>query len=137
MLATLLKFFKWFIYFQCILIIGIITFNYVTYIDDLQISGSAYGFTIGSTKKETVEDIKILLTNNPNVVVRIKYGPRVMDKKLVKITKTAYSELEPHNFWWILLDDTADNIYADGIKLFFDNERLIKIYRHRKYFELP
>ena len=129
--------FKWPIYLLLMLIIGYIAFFYITYIDDAQTSGSAYGFTIGSTKKETVEDIKKLLNNHPNVVVHINYGPRVGDNKFIKIDKTTYFELESHNRWWILLDDTSDHVFSDSIRLTFNNERLSKIHRRRQYFELP
>ena len=118
-----------------LLIAGYIAYLAATYIDESVTVGSAYGFEIGSAKKQSFDDIKKLLTLYPHLVIYYSYGSKAGDYELVLPTDNEYSKIEQQDRWTLLLD--GDNEFFNVIKLSFRENKLIEIYRHRKYFELP
>ena len=107
----------------------------VTYIDDTKIEGNSYGFEIGTSKKQAFTDINNLLNAYPKLSIYINYGPRAGDNKTIKPTDDLYSEVQPHDSWWLLLNGEGE--FFDSIRLRFEEGHLVEIHRHRQYFELP
>jgi len=121
--------------FVVLLIAGYIAYLAVTYIDESVAVGSAYGFEIGSPKKQSFDDIKKLLNQYPHLVIYYSYGSKAGDSEIVLPSDNEYSKIEQQDRWTLLLD--GDGEYFNVIKLSFSEHKLIEIYRHRKYFELP
>ena len=117
------------------LIAGYIAYLAATYIDESVTAGSAYGFEIGSSKKQSVQNVKNLLDKYPNLVIYYSYGEKAGDNETVYPIDNVYSKIEAQNHWTLLLDGEGE--FFNVIKLDFNDKKLIRIYRHRKYFELP
>ena len=118
-----------------ILIALYISFLWITYIDDVVISGSKYGFTISATDEMTYKDIATIKNKYPNLKVFIIYGPQAGDLLTLSPTKENFKEISKHDRWDLLLDGEGE--YFNIIGLYFQDGVLDQIYRHRKYFELP
>lgn len=97
--------------------------------------GTAYGFTIGETKAESATSLGSLRRANPEAVVYVTYGPRAGDNFTVPAEAARLEALRPHQQWDILLE--GDGAYWNKVRLTFEEDRLVRIYRHRQYFELP
>ena len=118
-----------------LLIAGYIAYLAATYIDESVAVGSAYEFEIGSPKKQSFDDIKKLLNQYPHLVIYYSFGSKAGDYEIVLPIENEYSKIDPQDRWTLLLD--GDGEFFNVIVLSFEENKLIKIYRHRKYFELP
>lgn len=114
---------------------GLIAFLAATYIDDTKSSGSAYGYTIGSSKPQTLEAILHQRDRHPSIAVYVSYGPRAGDSFTLGSSDMNLDKLAPHDQWDVLLRGPGE--YFDSVRLTFRDGRLVGIYRHRQYFELP
>ena len=121
--------------FLVLLIAGYIVYLAATYIDESVTVGSAYGFEIGSPKGQSFNDIRKLLNQYPNLVIYYTYGNKAGDNEIVLPIDNEYSKIEQQDRWALLLD--GDGEFFNVIKLSFNENKLVNIYRHRKYFELP
>ena len=119
------------------IIAGYIGYLSLTYVDEYEVTSNAYGFEIGSTKKQTIEDIKKLSKEYPNLAVHIIYGTRAGDMKTLKLTDDIYSELATNDDWWVLLNNNSEFKFHNIIRLTFENQHLTVIHRKRQNFELP
>ena len=119
------------------IIAGYIGYLTLTYIDEYEIVGNAYGFKIGSSKKQTIENIKKLKKEYPNLAIHITYGPQAGDMKTIKLIDNAYSEVATNDDWWLLLDNTSEFKFHNIIRLTFEEQYLTVIHRKRQNFELP
>lgn len=130
MKAALAKIIYWFICVSAGLTLGLV-FLYIlvnSYYDigvggDLFEEGSAYGITIGSTKKETFGDLLEYYKDSPVefVAYYIPDSPRTFgldDPAAEEILRTT-------DLWYFHPDDD----HWITFKLYFRNEKLIKIYR--------
>lgn len=117
------------------IILGYIGYYWVTYIDDTVYSGSAYGFEIGSSKKQVVRDFALVSTEYPNTHVSVTYGERTGDSFSIPANDRVLGMLETHDHWELLLDGEWE--FWNSIDLYFQDGTLIKIHRHRQYFEIP
>jgi len=108
-------------------------FLWATYIDNTVISGEAYGFIVGDTKKETYYKARNIFRGDQVYVLHPieenGYGPHVE----FNFNEKEFSILSGRERWSIYMDDGFFNVYV----LKFHDEKLAEIYRHRKYFELP
>lgn len=118
-----------------LLIAGYIGYLAATYIDESIKIGTAYGFEIGSSKKQSFDDIKDSLNQFPQLVIYYSYGRKAGDYEIVLPTDNDYSKIEQQDRWILLLD--GDGEFFNVIKLTFRENKLIEINRHRKYFEMP
>lgn len=114
---------------------GYIAYLAATYIDETVVSGSADGFTVGSSKKLALEQASAHREIHPNAVIYIGFGPRAGDRFTVAPTTDAIDRLASHDQWSLQLDGPTE--FFNTIRLTFHDGRLIEIHRHRKYFELP
>jgi len=119
-------------FFVAALYIG---FLWATYIDHAVTSGQKYGFTIGTTKQQTYNNVISLLEKHPKLKIYISYGLRAGDNITLTPSSASYEQAQKYNNWLLLLD--GDGEFFNVIKLKYENGTLSEIYRHRKYFELP
>jgi len=117
-----------------LVVAGYITYLWATYIDESVASGSAYGFTIGASKQETLDAIS-RLTNHPHAVVDVTYGLRAGDHFTIAPVPVQIGQLQMHDRWDVYLD--GDGKFFNSVRLTFRDGHLAEIYRHRQYFELP
>lgn len=113
---------------------GYFTFMYVTYIDETVVEGSGYGFTIGQSKEEVYEaaarqyaDIEVQIMHP---LRQGEYGPLIG----FSFSEEEYHVLRERARWDIYLSKER---LSDLVTLEFKEDKLVSIYRHRKYFELP
>ena len=112
-----------------------LAFLWITYIDETVIVGEKYGFSIGSSKDETYEDVLLQQKSFPDLHIYIISGSRAGDYFEVSPNSISLEELKDYEDWTLLYDGEGE--YFNVLKLKFDNTKLTRIYRHRKYFELP
>ena len=118
------------------LIVGsYVGYLWASYISESTTSGSAHGFTIGSTKAEAVSALSGLQQKYPETAVDVTYGRRAGDHFTVAASAAELAKLARHNQWDIFLDGQGE--FGNSIRLTFQDESLAIIYRHRQYFELP
>jgi len=118
-----------------LLISGLVTYYWLTYIDEDITAGNAYGFTIGVSKLESVKGFGALLTEYPNLHVYVSYGQRAGDNFSIPALPETISKLNIHDRWDLLLDGESE--FFNSIDLYFESNQLVKIHRHRQYLELP
>ena len=123
------------ILFPIIFIAGFVGYYWVTYIDEEITSGNAYGFTIGSSKTEVVNDFEKLRLQYPDLYVYVSYGQRAGDNFSTPALPESIDKLTPHDRWDLLLDGKSE--FFNSTDLYFEDGKLARIYRHRQYFELP
>lgn len=121
--------------FFMVLVVWYVGYLAITYIDDTKKEGKAYGFEIGTSKKQTFSDVRNLLDVHPRLVIYVSYGPRAGDNKTIKPLDSSYAEVKPHDNWVLLLNGKGE--FFDFTRLYFEKGNLVKIHRHRQYFELP
>lgn len=118
-----------------LLIGGLVFYWWATYIDESVISGRAYGFTIGHSKQIVAQQFPLMTEDYPELHVNVSYGRRAGDNFSIPANKQAINLLMPHNKWDLLLNGQWE--FFDSIDLYFENDKLVKIHRHRQNFELP
>ena len=118
-----------------LLVAGYIAFLWVSYISETTSSGSAYGFSVGSTKAESAAAFTRFRQQHPEAVVYVSYGHRAGDHFTVPASVTQRDLLVPHDQWNILIDGHKQ--FWNVVRLNFEGDTLVSIYRHRQYFELP
>jgi len=116
-----------------ILIGGYVGYLWITYIDDTITVGSGYGFEIGSDKEEVFVTLKELYADK-KISVEYEYNP--YDQSQSKFPQLDFVKDRPlfysKNLWTFYFNH-IDNI----LEFRFENGKLIEIYRHRQFFELP
>ena len=118
-----------------LLISGLATYYWLTYIDEDITSGSAYGFTIGASKLEAANEFMELLQEYPNLHVYVSHGQRAGDNFSIPALPDAITKLNDHDRWDLLLDGQSE--FFNSIDLYFVANKVVKIHRHRQHFELP
>ena len=110
-------------------------FLWLSYIDETINSGNKYGFTIGTTTQQIYKDISAAKVKHPELMLYISYGPRAGDNMTLPPTKANFETALKSEFWELLLDGEGE--FFNIIKLKVENNKLSRIHRHRKYFEIP
>ena len=98
-------------------------------------SGSAYGFQIGHTKAQVANSLDAFRRKHPEAAVYVSYGQRAGDNFTVPASEAQLPRLRPHDQWDVLLAGPGE--FNNSVRLTFKMGRLVEIYRHRQYFELP
>ncbi|MEG3193868.1 hypothetical protein SNE32_16735, partial [Lysobacter sp. D1-1-M9] len=114
---------------------GYIGVLWASYKSETITSGSAYGFSIGSTMVESAAALTDVHQAHSQAVVYVSYGPSAGDHFTVPADATHLHALRPHEQWDVLLD--CDGEFSNTVRLTSEEGRLASIYRHRQYFELP
>lgn len=106
---------------------------YITYIDNIVLEGSAYGYNIGDSKKDVYMRAKDIHERDSVYIVYPKgsYGTDAF-KKIIFSTDDAELFFKEHS-WKFYYGITRKNF----IELTFENNKLLSIYRRRQNFELP
>lgn len=130
-----LKILAAFILVPVLFISGLVGYFWITYIDEEITSGNAYGFTIGASKSEAVKDFESLRTKHPDLHVYVSYGQRAGDYFSIPALPESIDWLTPHDRWDLLLDGKSE--FFNSTDLHFEDGKLVRVYRHRQYFELP
>ena len=110
-----------------------IGYLWLTYIDDTISSGEGYGFKIGETKEQVFERATMVFQGERMYVLNPldKQGYGVHEE--LEFISEDYNLLKNRNKWEFYYTKG----YFDSIKLTFEKDKLVKIHRHRKKFELP
>lgn len=114
---------------------GYVAFLAATYIDETVVSGSAYGFSIGSSKQQALEQASSLRNDYPDAVIYVFFGPRAGDRFHVAPVVDHLDRLEAHDRWNLQLEGPSE--YRNGVSLRFVDDGLVEIHRYRQYFEGP
>ena len=118
-----------------------------TYIDESVTVGSAYGFQIGDKKKDVYESLPLKLNNlkeaDESIFIQIKVTDEIATTLATRtgfdvmieplFHDVGYTVFSSQNTWYFYINGS----FFNSLKLEFCEEKLCKIYRHRKYFELP
>ncbi len=109
-------------------------FYYIsTYIDDIVLSGEAYGFRIGDNKSQTYGAAEQVFEDSNIYILypldKNNFGPH----REIKFNEKDYDILMAIDRWKMFFDTG----YFNSIELTFEDGTLKRIYRHRKEFELP
>tara|TARA_B100000700_G_scaffold163672_1_gene181147 strand:- start:317 stop:742 length:426 start_codon:yes stop_codon:yes gene_type:complete len=130
-----------------LLLISYPLYLWITYIDETVTSGQAYGFEIGATKKEVYAKLPAALSKikSPNelVFIQIKASEKTasalatdadFDVMVAPLFHAVgYESFRDHDSWSFYINAS----FFNNLKLDFCDDKLCKIHRHRKYFELP
>lgn len=117
------------------LVAGYSGFLWASYISETTSSGSAYGFSIDSSKAQSAAALEAFRQAHPEAAVYVSYGQRAGDNFTVAASEAKLHLLQPHDQWNILLSGPGE--FGNSVRLTFKDDRLAEIYRHREYFELP
>ncbi|RWU11313.1 hypothetical protein EGC76_07180 [Pseudidiomarina gelatinasegens] len=117
-----------------------------TYIDTTVVKGSAYNFEIGSSKQEVYKSLPKALSQlkgNGNIFIQIKsnesIAPYVATSPDFDVMvsplfhEEGFGEFARKDTWEFYFRASFNNV----LKLEFCDDKLCKIHRHRKNFELP
>jgi hypothetical protein len=123
-----------------------IFYLWATYIDRAVDSGQAYGLSIGDTKLKTFEKLPIAFEQigsgqeiftevRADSAMAAKLGVSPGRHVMVQPRLDAFGSgaLSAQDQWTFYVG----RAHRDFLRLSFCNEKLCRIYRHRKYFELP
>ena len=122
------------VFWICTIIVMVIAayafFMWASYIDESITEGPGYGFNIGSSKEEILKiaddlyrDKQITLGYNIYDIDDPRNKPLNLKKDI-----TLFFDKDDWRFYFG---------HRNFIALYFENNSLIEIYRHRQYFELP
>ena len=114
---------------------GYVAFLAATYVDETATSGTAYGFSIGSSKGQALAAVLRQQDKHPSVATYVKYGRRAGDNFTLSSSEMNLGTLGQHDRWDVLLDGPGE--FSNSVRLTFHDDRLVEIHRHRQYFELP
>ena len=114
---------------------GYVGFLWVSYKSEAVTTGAAYGFTIGESKAASAVNLTRLREDHSGAAVYVTFGPRAGDHFTVPAEAAQLDALRAHQQWDILLDGEGE--FWNTVQLTFEEDRLVRIYRHRQYFELP
>ncbi len=125
---------KWLGWFFLVVIIGVPTI-YVAWLalttkHHSVTDGSAYGFSIGDGKEETISVVKKLITSHG--YKKISCAGKL---KWVKVKNGIPAELYDCNIIYVAIGEEGD--LQNMVRLTFSEGELSRIYRHRQYYELP
>lgn len=112
---------------------GYMFFLWVTYIDNTVTNGKAHGYEIGLTKQEAYSVSQELYRNKTVYIMYPRTHLGVGPHFEFHFDKKDFYTLSDEDFWIIYFDEGHFN----SVKLYFKNDKLVKIHRHRKYFEGP
>lgn len=115
-----------------LLIIMISVLWNIYYIDETIIDGEKYGFIINERK---VMVYKRIINNEDFNIKAIQIGTRSADFRVISIDELDFNLLKKYSTWLLLLD--SKDSFLNTIRLDFADDKLKRIYRHRKFTELP
>lgn len=129
-----------------ILIAAYPVYLWATYIDEVITEGDAYGFQIGESKREVYgklsRELKSIVEHGESIFIEIKSTSDIEEYVATKKDHSVmirpsfhgvgFSKFRMKNQW----DFYVGGSYFNSLKLNFCDDKLCRIYRHRKYFEI-
>jgi len=110
-----------------------IIYCWATYIDKTITEGAAYGFNIGETKLESFKKAQGIYQDKDVFILhpldKNNFGPH----QKIAFHNEDYALIEGRDKWTFYFDEG----FFNSLKLTFESEKLTRIHRHRKNFELP
>lgn len=120
---------------------------WATYIDEVTTSGQAFGLVIGDSRRQTYEKLpgafKVVSPKDPRIFMEVTsdssiahalaVGPGKHVMVQTYLDPVGFELLSSNNEWQFFVVGS----YYDSLTLQFCDEKLCRIYRHRKRFELP
>lgn len=133
MKKPILKIIVGFILAFSIFITILVGYLYFTYIDEIIVEGTAYGFTIQENKREVFLKAKKLFNDKTIFYGGYETLSRARNsRKILIFSDSDYKHLLNYDIWYF----AYDNSFRDSINLKFDTkDKLVEIHRHRQYFE--
>jgi hypothetical protein len=103
---------------------------YLTYIDEAVVTGSAYGYTIGQSKRDVYEIATHQFRDNEISGIHIMEPFETFDP-----SPGNFAMVESGDLWTVFPAERND--FFDTVDLHFEDGALTKVHRHRQRFELP
>ncbi|CAI2718659.1 hypothetical protein [Nitrospina watsonii] len=105
---------------------------YVTYLEEYVTTGSGYGFTIGEGKEDVFNKLS---QKYGSKVKRYRFykDREIYSKDKIEFSDEEYNGLKGYDKWKFYFDEK----HIDYLAFYFEEDNLVKIERHRQYFELP
>ena len=103
--------------------------------DKMVTEGNAYGFSIGMTKKQVFDVAKSQYEGKMIYMLNLVDDKGVKNAAHVnlKFSEEQFLQIESRDMWEFYFKKTFRNM----LRLTFENEELVSIYRHKKFTELP
>ncbi|HJR73057.1 MAG TPA: hypothetical protein VJ806_05395 [Luteimonas sp.] len=125
---------------------GYIVYLWATYIDKAIDTGQAYGLSIGDTKQSTFKKLPLAfdhIGDGNGIFVEVRADDATAAKLGIasgrhimvppRLDRSDFDTLSTSDQWIFYVSPS----HRDFLRLSFCGEKLCRIYRHRKYFELP
>ena len=116
-----------------VLVSARVAYLWATYIDKTVLVGEGYGFRIGSTRDEVFKRAAEIYKNDKVFILypldERGFGPH----KDIGFDSEEYELVKDRDVWKFYFTEG----YFDELELTFEGDQLVKIYRHRRTFELP
>ena len=98
-------------------------------------SGEAYGFSIGMSKVEAFEQAKQQYKDKKIYMLDLVNGYNKKDGAHVELvfSEQQYAEIKDREIWSFYFKKHFRNM----LRLYFEDDRLVRIYRSKKLMELP
>lgn len=116
----------------CIILFNICNF-WLTYIDETIISGEGYGFAIGDSKQQVFGKANKLYQDKKLFILYPSDHQGLGPHREFNFTEEEYELIKDRNLWDF---HYPTGYFVDCIKLTFEQDKLVEIYRHRQKFEL-
>ena len=98
-------------------------------------SGEAYGFSIGMSKAEVFETAKQQYKRKKIYMLDLidEYGEKSTSHVELVFSEQQYAEIKYRDIWKFYFKKH----FRNTLSLYFEDDRLIEIYRHKQIMELP
>ncbi len=116
-------------------IVGYVCFLWASTIHDTMTEGEKYGFSIETTKKEAFSDVLLLRVEYPNLAIYSYVEVELQAQSQLIDLNFQYDDLKHYDQWRLNLNGKRK--YNNSIRLNFKDDKLISLYRHRQFYELP
>lgn len=105
------------------------------YGDKMVTEGEAYGFAIGMTKQKVYDVAKSKYEGKTIYMLDLldNKGVRNTAHTEVDFSSDQFNQIESRDMWEFYFKKNFRNM----LRLTFENEKLVSIYRHKKFTELP
>ena len=115
-----------------LIILGLVIFIYFSFYDKAVTSGTGFGYSIDMSKSDAFYRAKELYNDEKVYTLHLISSPGSGPVE-IKFTNEDYLKIMNHSKWVFYFDENLN----DFLRLTFDNEKLVRIYRHNYLIELP
>ncbi len=108
---------------------------WLTSINEITVSGSAYGFEIGESKASAFTKLAPLNNKRTDFRVHVAYGSKPEERFTTSVSEPNFDSILAHDQWQLLLGGVGT--FINTINLSFYESQLVEIHRIRTLIELP